>query len=332
VPGCTTLEGPKFYQRNGWYYVFAPAGGVATGWQSVFRAKNLRGPYEHRIVLAQGGSPINGPHQGALVDTPAGDWWFLHFQDKGAYGRIVHLQPVLWRDDWPLMGTGVATGAETGEPVLVHAKPALPLQPPAVTPTSDEFDAPTLGLQWQWQANPAADWHSLTARTGWLRLFAQPEPAPGNLYDAPHLLLQKFPAEEFTATVTLEFVPKHANDSAGLMVFGYDYAWIGLRLRQGVPTLVLSACRDAAQGSPQNLVELSGQAPAGPVWLRVTVTAGAQVRLAWSLDGETFTAAGEPFTATVGRWVGAKLGVFAAGTPGSHADFDWIRFAPPLPQ
>ncbi|MDQ5979048.1 MAG: hypothetical protein QG602_2022, partial [Verrucomicrobiota bacterium] len=104
VPGFDTLEGPKFYKRNGWYYIFAPAGGVATGWQSVFRARDIRGPYEHRIVLAQGQTAINGPHQGGLVDTPAGDSWFIHFQDKGPYGRVVHLQPVVWHEDWPVMG------------------------------------------------------------------------------------------------------------------------------------------------------------------------------------------------------------------------------------
>ena len=143
-------------------------------------------------MLEKGKSIINGPHQGALVDTPAGDWWFLHFQDKGAYGRITHLQPVKWVDDWPLMGTGVATGAEKGEPVVVHAKPALPPQPFAVPATSDEFAAPQLGLQWQWQANPKPNWLSLTAKPGSLRLFAQAEPKPGNLFDAPFLLMQKF--------------------------------------------------------------------------------------------------------------------------------------------
>ncbi len=88
-----TVEGPKFYKLNGYYYILAPAGGVATGWQLALRSKQIYGPYEKKIVLAQGNSATGGPHQGALVDTPAGEWWFLHFQDKGAYGRVIHLQP-----------------------------------------------------------------------------------------------------------------------------------------------------------------------------------------------------------------------------------------------
>ncbi|MFZ5494766.1 MAG: glycoside hydrolase 43 family protein [Verrucomicrobiota bacterium] len=327
VPNFRTLEGPKFYKRAGWYYLFAPAGGVATGWQSVFRAKDIRGPYEHRIVLAQGGTAINGPHQGALVDTPAGEWWFLHFQDKGAYGRVVHLQPVVWRDGWPVMGHD-ADGDGTGEPVLVHRKPALPAVAVAVPATSDEFDSPQLGLQWQWQANPAAGWHSLSERPGCLRLHSQPEPHPANLYQAPHLLLQKFPAPTFCVTTRLDFQPRSPGESAGLMVFGYAYGWIGLRSGERGATVVLAFRPDARKGEPQQ-EHLLIEHPAGPVWLRIVVRPGGECRFAFSTDGERFIDAGREFTATTGHWVGAKVGLFASSPATApqrgHADFDWFR-------
>ena len=134
-----TLEGPKMYKRNGWYYILAPAGGVVNGWQVALRSRHIYGPYEDRIVLAQGHTTVNGPHQGALVDTPGGQWWFVHFQDAGVYGRVVHLNPVTWRDDWPMIGTSASDGAP-GEPVLRHAKPDLPRQPIANPQTSDEMD------------------------------------------------------------------------------------------------------------------------------------------------------------------------------------------------
>ena len=76
-----TIEGPKLYKRNGYYYIFAPAGGVKTGWQTVLRSKNIYGPYEYRMVMRQCDTKINGPHQGAWVDTVTGEDWFLHFQD-----------------------------------------------------------------------------------------------------------------------------------------------------------------------------------------------------------------------------------------------------------
>lgn len=289
------------------------------GWQSVFRSKDIRGPYEDRIVLAQGNSPVNGPHQGALVDTPTGESWFMHFQDKDAYGRIVHLQPVRWENDWPLMGTGVATGATTGEPVLVHKKPTLPPQPVAVPPTSDDFNSPTLGLQWQWQANPGKDWASLTVKPGALRLSAQAEPAPGNLYAAPFLLMQKFPALEFSMTARLE---ASTAAQSGLIVFGYDYAWIGLRDGKLVQVTVMKASE-----KPVATERVGQEKVTGPVHLRVTVTDGGRCRFSYSLDGKTFTPLGEPFTANVGRWVGAKAGLFAAGREG-YADFAGFDVAP----
>ena len=180
IPGWSTLEGPKLYKRHGYYYVFAPAGGVATGYQAVFRAKHLYGPYEHRIVLAQGSTAVNGPHQGAWVDTPAGEDWFLHFQDRGAFGRVVHLQPMAWHDDWPVIGLD-ADGDGTGEPVLTYRKPHVSRSAPIAVPqTSDAFDRPKLGLQWQWNANPQPAWFSLSARAGFLRLNSVRAPSTRN--------------------------------------------------------------------------------------------------------------------------------------------------------
>jgi beta-xylosidase/pectin methylesterase-like acyl-CoA thioesterase len=320
LPNYRTLEGPKLYQRYGWFYVFAPAGGVKEGWQSVFRARDIRGPYEDRIVLEQGSSTINGPHQGALVDTPNGESWFLHFQDKDAYGRIVHLQPVIWRDGWPVMGND-PDGDGRGEPVLTHAKPTLPSQPPAEPATSDDFDGPALGRQWQWQANPGAAWFSLTAQPGSLRLVGQPRAQP-NLYAAAHLLMQKFPAPEFTATTRLS---AGAGARAGLIVFGYDYAWVGLENGR----LVLKQSLKSNDGTAETEIaaaELGGNS----VELRMRVTSGARCQFSYSPDGRGFNPLGPEFVATVGRWVGARLGMFCerVGDAPAHADFAWFSVTP----
>lgn len=139
-----TCEGPKLYKKDGYYYIFLPAGGVATGWQVVLRSKNIYGPYESRTVLAQGNTPVNGPHQGGWVDTPTGEDWFMHFQDVGAYGRVVHLQPMKWIDGWPVIGTDRDNDG-CGEPVLTYRKPDVGGTYPTCTPQeSDEFDGYTL--------------------------------------------------------------------------------------------------------------------------------------------------------------------------------------------
>ena len=201
-----TIEGPKFYKRHGWYYIFAPAGGVATGWQTVLRAKNVYGPYDDRIVMRQGTTEVNGPHQGAWVEAKTGESWFLHFQDRGAYGRVVHLQPMEWKGDWPVIGAD-PDGDGVGEPVTSFRKPVLG-GPIMSLQTSDEFDATTLGVQWQWNANPSPEWASLSARPGWLRLQSAPRPdSVRSVFNLPAVLLQKIPGPEFAVTAKIE-VPK----------------------------------------------------------------------------------------------------------------------------
>jgi len=365
MPGWNTLEGPKFYKRRGYYYIFAPAGGVVPGYQAVFRAKNIYGPYENRIVLAQGKTPINGPHQGAWVDTPTGQDWFLHFQDRGAFGRVVHLEPMVWRsDDWPVIGSDPG-GTGKGEPVLTYRKPDVGRSDTIAVPqTSDEFDGGTLGLQWQWQANPQPGWYSLSARPGFLRLYGVSQ-APGppssglpGLYDASNLLLQKFPAPAFTATAKLELPRAGPGEAAGLVVMGYDYMWIGLRTSQdGSPYLVTVRTADATERgrngeiiaarpgrkAPKSMVEaVARDLVRGPVYLRVAVDQKALAQFSYSVDGSRFVPFGRPFQASVDRWIGAKVGLFAMpaadkngypapGLPAgaeAYADFDWFRVTP----
>jgi beta-xylosidase len=331
MPGWKTLEGPKLYKRHGYYFIFAPAGGVAEGYQAVFRARDILGPYESRIVLAQGSTPVNGPHQGAWVDTPTGEHWFLHFQVLPAYGRVVHLQPMQWRDDgWPTMGRD-HDGDGQGEPVLVHRKPTAPAQPVAALAISDEFDGPALGLQWQWQANPRSGWASLTAVPGSLRLACVPLASAATYRSAPQLLLQKFPGPAFTVTTELRFAPGAEGDTAGLMVFGHDYAWLGLRQNAGQRRLVLAACPTVQRnGAEQELASL--ETARDIVHLRVSVTRDALCCFAFSWDGITFVPIGGEFRASSSNWVGAKVGLFAsailaAESPG-HGDFAWFHCTP----
>ncbi|WP_414663333.1 glycoside hydrolase family 43 protein [Horticoccus sp. 23ND18S-11] len=332
IHGMHTLEGPKLYKRGATYWIFAPVGGVATGSQAVYRSKHIRGPYERRIVLAQGATTVNGPHQGAWVDTPAGESWFLHFQDRGAFGRVVHLQPLAWREDgWPELGTAVATGEATGEPVLVHEKPAIAPVASAHSPTlaaSDTFDLPQLGLQWQWPANPRASWYSLTEKPGVLRLQAVASPAATSRYHAPNLLLQKFPGPAFTAITRVDFSGATEGTEAGLIVFGSSYAWIGLRKTPAGLRIVQCVAMDADKGGAERDVA-SVATIDQRIFLRVSIDRDARCRFAFSLDEGSYSNFGDEFPATAGRWVGAKVGLFAACPPNQessgHVDFGFFR-------
>lgn len=326
-----TLEGPKFYKRNGFYYIFAPAGGVSTGWQLVLRSKNIYGPYERKVVMDQGKTSINGPHQGAWVNTPTGEDWFLHFQDKDAYGRVVHLQPMKWVNNWPVIGVD-ADGDGIGEPVLTYKKPNIAKPSKIATPAeSDEFNGNYLGLQWQWQSNPSATWSFLNMAKGALRLYAVKMPdIAKNLWEVPNLLLQKFPTEKFTVVTKMTFTPniKLENEKAGLVVAGLSYANIAVKHKKDGIYLVYTTCIDADKGKTEKeetLVKLESQS----VYLSVTVSEGGKCQFSYSLDGDKFTGVNNVFTAEPGKWIGAKVGLFATGeqktNDAGYADFDWFR-------
>jgi beta-xylosidase len=319
LPGYRTLEGPKLYHRDGWYWIFAPAGGVATGWQSVFRSRHVFGPYEDRIVLAQGDTPVNGPHQGAWVTTAAGTDWFLHFQDKGAFGRVVHLQPMRWGPDgWPNIGE--ATGDGAGQPVPEFTKPVNdPGADPVAPAAGDAFSGPRLGPQWTWAANPDPAWW--TVRDG-LRLACVRTDVSGDLRGLPNLLGQRLPADRFRATTTLRLTAAAVGARAGLTVLGTAYAWIGLqRLPAGLALVHRTAAAGQGEEAAAAPVMIPDAADGTPPRVTVGVDVGPDARCQFfaAVGPDRPRPLGAPFTATPGRWVGATLGLFAAAPPTADA-------------
>lgn len=325
----STIEGPKMYKSNGYYYIFAPAGGVATGWQTVLRSKNIYGPYEKRKVLEQGKTTINGPHQGAWVQTQTGEDWFFHFQDKGAYGRIVHLQPMKWKDEWPIIGAD-PDGDAIGEPVLTYRKPNVGKIGSSVTlKTSDEFNDTKLGLQWQWHANPKVYW-GFPSTLGYYTLNCIPKPKGATtLWDVPNLLLQKFPAEEFTVTTKLTFNPRFDDEEVDFVVMGMDYSLLKIKQVQGKNVLSQIVCKAADKKGIENETT-SVSLSTNLTYLRVKVQQGGICSFFYSEDGTNFKEIGIPFTAKEGRWIGAKIGFVALRNgfinDAGNAKIDWIRF------
>ena len=330
-----TIEGPKLYKRNGWYYIFAPAGGVKTGWQTVLRSRNIFGPYEYRVVMRQGDTPVNGPHQGAWVDTVTGEDWFLHFQDVYAAGRIIHLQPMSWKEDWPIIGIA-KDGNDYGEPVLTYRKPnvgeaakeAEICEPDA----SDDFSKNTLGLQWQWNANPKEDWYKLTSEGLCLNAVKQEEKIKHG--DYPNLLLQKWPAPEFICDTTLSLTGLKANEEAGVISMGVKYALLSFaRNEEG---MVEASFINGEQKYGKILVESTEETSTSlgtlafaddseTITVRMSVQrVGTQdlsekeknfpleeVVFEYSTNGTDYKKAGS-YMAAAGRWVGVKSGVYCA--------------------
>ena len=328
------IEGPKFLKKDGWYYILAPAGGVTKGWQAVLRSKNVYGPYEAKVVLHKGNTEINGPHQGGLVKLDSGEWWFMHFQDRDLYGRIAHLQPVRWEDEWPVMGKDINDDG-IGEPVPEWKKPNVgktwPIQVPQ---TSDEFNENKPGLQWQWHANPETNWYSLNnANPGHMRLHAVRNLTQfGNFRFVANLLLQKFSSPEFSATTKISFHPASLNDKSGLTVMGQEWGYLALyKAETGVRLGMFKGHYEQYDDATVELESIAARKTgnAYTYYLKVDVASGGKYHFSYSLDGKAFTPIGEEMQAKKGVWIGAKVGIFSLN-PGiqpskGYADFDWFR-------
>lgn len=330
-----TCEGPKFYKRDGWYWIMCPAGGVPTGFQLAMRAKSPFGPYECKKVLAQGKSDVNGPHQGAWVHTAFGEDWFLHFQDKGCYGRVVHLQPVEWRDNWPVMGID-KDGDYCGDPVKTYRKPktskAWPIQNPV---ESDEFNQPLLGKQWQWHAN-YNQFFGMPTSFGTFRVYNHKLSENFvNLWEVPNLLLQKTPADKFTATAKVRVTAKDQNQFGGLIMMGLDYSAIVVKRVGDEFELQQITCLKADKGKPEKVNVIAKLKPTEvdkidyqpaiheDIYLSMMVNDGI-CNFAYSLDGKKYKKVGESFKMREGKWIGAKIG-FVAAEPAGKANRGWLE-------
>lgn len=358
-----TIEGTKFYKRNGYYYIFSPAGGVKYGWQVELRSKNPYGPYEEYVGLAQGKSKINGPHQGAWVDTQNGEDWFLHFQDKHAYGRVVHLQPARWKNDWLVIGED-KDGDGCGDPVQTWKKPNLPSSGNFQPAEDDDFNSTTLGLQWQFEGPYSQYWYFCDAAKSKLRLYGVQAPDNyKNLSDLQNALMQKLPTENFTATAKLKFIPnpsyKQKGEEAGFMIKGLDYAALKFVSTENGCVLRYVTCLGAQKGKAEKTiaeipVKMVKQAKpytqkyavddipqprmgTVDVYVRAEVKSSgignnikSHAQFYYSLDGKKYSKMGTPFEVKEGKWVGAKIGFFnmrpETKNDAAFLDIDWIRF------
>ena len=314
-----TLEGPKLYKRNGYYYIFAPFGGVSRGPQAVFRSSSIYGPYEYRVVLAQGSTAINGPHQGAYVETPDGQGWFVHFQSREAHGRIVHLEPVRWEDDWPVVGQA-PKGATTGEPVSSwemphHVGPVTDVRPQ----TSDEFTGAELSPQWEWNHNPDDEHWSLTKRPGYLRLIPM---KADNLLDARNTLTQQMQDEAFEFTVRMDLQGMQNGVHAGIGMLEKGASGLQVVQADGGWELQIFHASDLVKGPSVK----------GKTIILGLKVEGNQVTYSYSLDeGKSFRRLGDAIPIAFSWWKGSRPSLFAytvAGGDNAYVDFDWARYMP----
>ena len=294
-------EGTKIHKIDGTYYFSIPEGGVAQGNQVVLRSKNLYGPFEKKVVQEKGSTDINGPHQGALVDTPEGEWWFYHFQDTGALGRVVHLQPVHWADGWPVVGVDIDRNG-IGEPVYCWKMPVSGSTPskPAV---NDDFSSTELALQWQFNHNPVDGGWSLTEKPGMLTIHAL---KADGISHARNTISQKLMGYAGSACVKMDVSDMAEGQNCGLTVMGNEFHPIGVSCKDGVKELYCEGARAALTGNH--------------VWLKFNFDTKQELyNLQYSLDGKEFKQLGEAFNIKNGFWKGIRPALFCYNENGEDA-------------
>ena len=336
-----TIEGPKFYKRKGWYYIFAPAGGVTDGWQTELRSRKIDGNYEEKIMLVQGKSSTNGPHQGGWVQTAGGEDWFVHFQERGVFGRIVHLQPAAWKDDWLLLGTSVATGEIPGQAVAEWECPAIQIQGVA---GSDETRLPAskavrlspfADMQWQWSANVNESFADFS-EDGSMTLYAldtreKKDQSLPYLWNSANVLTQKVQAENFDFFVAVDAENLCEGQRAGIVFLGQRYASLAVeRQKDGFSLVYFESEVADDEVKNERVIDrffLSVPEDARALQFKmhfvkkderrgeVTFSAG----LGSEADSAEWIPASEPFIAEKAHWVGGRFGIYAVGKESSDS-------------
>jgi len=304
--------------------------------QVVLRSKtdSIYGPYERKVVMEKGNGVHRSVCQGSLLQAPDGSWWFIHqlVQARGKRkgdlagpqtgasfeGRSQWLEPVTWVDGWPIIGKDI-DGDGIGEPVRSGRKPVAG-QPVSAPQTDDEFDAPTLGPQWEWNHNPRDNRWSLTERKGWLRLKASVPVGKGGFWGACNTVSQRLMGKgKGTVNAKIDLSGMKPGQRAGFARFSDVYHLLGVRVDEaGARRLFFSA----------NGKVTDGPAVAGDTLHVRTFNDANQARYEYSTDGRTFTRVGPTFTIRFGNWCGDRLGFFCWNTRAAagHIDVDYFRY------
>ncbi|WP_206784909.1 family 43 glycosylhydrolase [Amycolatopsis sp. MtRt-6] len=322
-----TLEGARFYKRNGSYYIFVtrPANG-----QYILKASNPWGPYTVQQLLLDLPGPIQGggvPHQGGLVQTQNGDWYYMSFVDAYPGGRVPALAPISWTaDGWPRLQT------VNGRWGVTYPKPNLPPPPRQVEPMTgtDTFPGPALKPQWEWNHNP--DTTKFSVANG---VKLSTATVTNDLYAARNTLTRRIQGPTSTGTATLDLTSMRDGDRTGLAMLRDSSAYIGVKREGGRNRIVMvngltmnSSWNTTGTGTEVASAALSGSR----VWLRANADirpgTGRQARFSYSTDGVNFTPLGPAFTLN-NAWqffMGYRFAVFNHATQALGGSVTLQRF------
>lgn len=321
-------EGCHAYKINGYYYLIFiewPSIGNMRRRQICYRSKHLLGPYERKIIFDDDmGYHNKGIAQGAIFDTPAGDWYALLFQDHDAVGRIPYVLPVTWEDDWPMVGVD----GKAPQQFEVNLPPSPPSQPIV---NSDDFDytVDKLSYNWQWNHNPHHDLWSVTARPGHLRLTTGY--IVNSVLLAPNTLTQRTEGPACTGMTVMDISHMKAGDHAGLIALQSTFGTVGVQVSEAGERFI-TMCVNDGEGQEQIVEKVALDKVV--VYLKIHFNFDDSIDLAhfyYSLDGTEWQQIGEPLHMkyTLDHFMGYRIGLFNYATreTGGYVDFDYFHYS-----
>ena len=328
------LEGSRVIKHDGKYYL------IMISWpknkprrQLVYRADNIQGPYEKKVILEStfGGFPYAA--QGTIVDDGKGNWYGVIFQDRGGCGRVLTLMPCTWKDGWPMLGD------ENGKIPAVMGKPVAGYDGGEIV-SSDEFDSDKMNIDWQWNHNPINDAWSLTERPGFMRL--KTSRVVPNLYVAPNTLTQRMEGPECKGIVKMDISKMKDGDVAGLSAFNGDAGVVQVK-KQGKKLILVAESQSCKMTDKEKLItdvaiteayrqELDKKTKDVYFRLDADFRPGKDLAtLYYSIDGENWTKVLGDYKMIFDYrrfFMGSKFAIFNYATKkkGGYVDVDWFRY------
>lgn len=313
-------EGCRAYKLNGYYYLIFidwPNDGFARRRVICYRSGELLGKYEQKVLLDDDMEYHNmGVAQGALIDTPEGDWYAVLFQDHGAVGRIPYLVPVTWKNNWPEIGVGGKVPKAFEVPFEEYAAEPLIF--------SDSFSHldNVLDLRWQWNHNPIDECWSFTERPGYFRLRTK-YPAT-DILTSRNILTQRTSGPRCSFTVQMETNGMKSGDYAGLVAFQGNYGTIGIKIDANGKKRILTCKKESGQQKEDESVQLTDNR----IYLKITFDYEDGKDLAsflFSKDGIRWNKLGCDLQMryTLDLFIGYRIGLFnySVKETGGFADF-----------
>lgn len=269
------IEAPHIYKKDGYYYLMCAEGGTG-GWHSevIFKSTSPMGPYipapsnpilSQRYLTKDRKNKVDWAGHADLVEGQDGKFYgvFLAIrpneENRVNIGRETFILPVDWSGEFPVFENG-----------LIPLNPKLKMPRGVENKTgkdgyfpngnfvfTDNFLSKNLDYRWIGLRGPREDFISITPKG------LQIEPLESNIKEIrpTSTLFYRQQHNDFTATITMDYIPKSDKDLAGIVcyqketfnyVFGItkkenDYYLVLERTDNGKSTIIASQRIDLTQ-------------------------------------------------------------------------------------